>query len=196
MEKPAVTDHRVHELVRRRWSPRSFLDKPVEPEKLHSLFEAARWAPSCFNEQPWRFLVARREDPDPFQRMLDCLTPGNQAWAAGAGALILSVAARTFARNGKPNLHAFHDVGLATAQLVLQATAEGLGVHQMAGFDRERARGTWQIPDGFDPVAVIAVGYRGEPDRLPSELREREVAPRVRRPQREFVFSGGWDQPA
>lgn len=196
MEKPAATEYPVHELIGKRWSPRSFLDRAVEPGKLRILFEAARWAPSCFNEQPWRFLVARREDPDQFQRLLGCLTPGNQVWAASAGALVLSVAAGTFGRNGQPNRHAFHDVGLATAQLVLQATAEGLSVHQMGGFDRDRARQVFEIPKDFDPVAAIAIGYRGEPDRLSDELKEREVAPRVRRPQEEFVFSERWGQRA
>ena len=196
MEKPAITDHPVHELFARRWSPRSFLDRPVESEKLRSALEAARWAASCFNEQPWCFIVARRDSGDEFRPMLECLMPGNQAWAATAGVLILSVARNTFTRNDQPNRHAFHDVGLATAQLVLQATDDGLSVHQMAGFDRDRARESYGIPEGFDPVAVIALGYRGEPDALSEELKARELAPRARRTQQEFVFSGAWGNPA
>lgn len=194
MEKPARPDYPIHELMVRRWSPRAFLPKSVEPEKLRSLLEAARWAPSCFNEQPWRFLVATREDPQRFGQMAACLTPRNQTWAGAAGALILSVASGQFAHNGHANRHAFHDVGLATAQLVLEATALGLSTHAMAGFDRERARATWRIPESFEPVAVLAVGYRGEAEQLPEELAERERAPRSRRPQGEFVFSGGWEQ--
>lgn len=196
MDKPASPDHPIHELLQRRWSPRSFIARPVEQEKLDSLFEAARWAPSSFNEQPWRFVLARREDADAFGKMMECLTPGNQAWAGEAGALILSVAASTFARNAAPNRHALHDVGLATAHIIFEATARGLSVHAMAGFDRDRARELWSIPDGFDPVAVLAVGYRGEPGQLPETLREREVAPRVRRPRQEFVFGDGWGRPA
>jgi nitroreductase len=193
MEKPAVPDYPIHDLMVRRWSPRAFLPSSVEPEKLRSLFEAARWAPSCFNEQPWRFLVSRREDTGRFREMIGCLTPGNQAWAGAAGALILSVASGQFAHNGRANRHAFHDVGLATAQLVLQATALGLGIHQMAGFDRDRARGIWKIPEPFDPVAMVAVGYPGEPEQLSGELAQRERAPRTRRSQSGFVFGGGWE---
>lgn len=196
MEKPAPADYPIHDLMVRRWSPRAFLPGSVEPEKLRSLFEAARWAPSCFNEQPWRFLLAVRGDADRFGQMLGCLTPGNQVWAGTAGALILSVASGQFARNGHANRHAFHDVGLATAQLVLQATSLSLSIHQMAGFDRDRAREIWKIPESFDPVAVLAVGYRGEPEQLSGELEERERAPRLRRPQAEFVFrewDSAWD---
>jgi nitroreductase len=194
MQKPAITDFEVHPLIRSRWSPRSFLDRPIPAETLDRLMEAARWAPSCFNEQPWRYIVTRRDIVAPFQGMLDCLTPGNREWAGAAGALVLSVASMSFSRNGGPNRHAFHDVGLATGSLVFQATEEGLSVHQMAGFDRDRARDTFGIPDLFEPVAVIALGYRGEPDQLPDELRQRELAPRVRRPRSEFVFSGRWEE--
>ena len=103
MENPAALDHPVHSLIERRWSPRAFADKPVDPAHLESLLEAARWAPSSFNEQPWRFIVATREDPENFQRLLDCLAPGNQEWAGKAAVLMLSVASLSFARNGKPN---------------------------------------------------------------------------------------------
>ncbi len=168
---------------------------PVPEEALRSLFEAARWAPSCFNEQPWRFLVARRTDPEAHEKLLSCLSEGNQRWAKQAPVLALSVARTTFTRNGKPNRHAFHDVGLAVAQLTLQATTTGLVVHQMAGFDPERARRLHAIPEGFEPVAVLAIGYPGEPDDLPEDLRERERAARSRRPQREFVFTGSWGAP-
>ncbi len=119
MENLAALDHPVHSLIERRWSPYAFADKPVDPADLHSLLEAARWAPSSFNEQPWRFIVATRDDPEIFQRLLDCLAPANQEWAGKVPVLMLSVAALRFAKNGKPNRHALHDVGLASAMLAL-----------------------------------------------------------------------------
>jgi len=194
MEKPAQTGFPIHELLRRRWSPRAFSDRPVEPQKLRSLLEAARWAPSSYNEQPWAYLVATREDPEEHARMLSVLVEGNMAWAQRAPVLMLSLARLHFERNGKPNRHAFHDVGLATAQLVTQATALGLVVHQMAGFHAEKARELFGIPEDWEPVAAIALGYPGEPESLPESLRQREFAPRTRKPLEQFIFTGRWGQ--
>ena len=191
MKKSADPQYPIIPLIEKRWSPRSFLDRAVEPEKLRSCLEAARWAASCFNEQPWRYIVAVSGDEPGFKRLADCLVPGN-SWARQAGVLIISVASMKFANNGNPNRHAFHDVGLATAHLVLQATELGLSVHQMAGFDRQKAREACSIPEDFDPVAFLAMGYAGEPDRLSDELKKRELAPRVRRSQTDFVFNGTW----
>lgn len=196
MKKPAPVGPRVHELLRERWSPRAFADRGVDPEDLRALLEAAQWAPSCFNEQPWAFVVARREDGEEFERLLGCLVPGNQAWARSAAVLMLSVAKLRFERNGKPNRHAGHDVGLAVAQLTAQATALGLGVHQMAGFDADAARSTYSIPEGWEPMAAIAVGHPGDPDALPDGLRERELGPRSRKPLSDFVFAGEWGKSA
>ena len=195
MEKPASTEHDVHDLIRRRWSPRAFSSQSVGDAELGSLLEAARWAASCMNEQPWRFIVARRENQVEFDRLLSCLNEGNQRWAQGAAVLILSVARQTFARNGKPNRHALHDVGLATAQLSLQATALGLAVHPMAGFSAAKARDLYAIPEEFEPVAALAVGYPGLPEDLPDDLRARELAERSRHPQTEFAFAGTWGEP-
>lgn len=192
MQKPAISDHPVHELIRERWSPRAFADQTVEPAELASLFEAARWAASCFNEQPWAFVVTRREDAPVFARLLGCLVPANQAWAKDAAALTLSVAKLDFAHDGKPNRHAFHDVGQAAAQLAIEATARGLRVHQMAGFDVEKARTELAIPAGWEPVAAIAIGYPADPETLPADVRERESSPRKRKAVRDFVFSGTW----
>ncbi len=194
MEKPAQTGFPIHDLLRRRWSPRAFSDRPVEPQKLRSLLEAARWAPSSYNEQPWAYLVATREDPEEHARMLSVLVEGNMAWAQRAPVLMLSLARLHFERNGKPNRHAFHDVGLATAQLVTQATALGLVVHQMAGFHAEKARELFGIPEDWEPVAAIALGYPGEPESLPESLRQREFAPRTRKPLEQFIFTGRWGQ--
>ncbi len=194
MEKPANSDHPIHDLLRRRWSPRAYDERGIEPEKIRSLFEAARWAPSSNNEQPWRFLVATRDQSSDYERLLACLLEGNRKWAYRAPVLILTVAALNFEDDGKPNRHALHDTGLATENLVLQATASGLVAHQMAGFDVEKARTACAIPPGFEPVAVIAVGYPGDPTVLPDYLRERELKSRERMPAREFVFSSRWGQ--
>jgi nitroreductase len=192
MEKPADTQHHVHELIRRRWSPVAFADRPVENEKLLSVFEAARWAPSCFNEQPWVYLIATIEDEQEFARLLSCLVPANQAWAKTAPVLMLSVAKLHFDRGGKENRHALHDVGLASENLVIQAMTLGLMVHQMAGFDLEKARELYKIPETHVPVAAIALGYPGDAEALSEELQQREKAPRSRRSIGSFVFTGEW----
>jgi nitroreductase len=196
MEKLAKTEFPIHDLLRRRWSPRAFSDRPVEPEKLRSLLEAARWAPSSYNEQPWAYLVATQDDPGEYARLLSVLVEGNMAWARRAPVLMLSLAKLNFERNSKPNRHAFHDVGLATANLVTQATAMGLVVHQMAGFSVEKARELFSVPAGWEPVAAIALGYPGEADSLPESRRDRELAPRSRKPLEEFIFTGRWGQSA
>lgn len=194
MEKLAETKHPIHDLLRRRWSPRAFSDRAVEPEKLRSLLEAARWAPSSYNEQPWSFIAATKENSAEYERLLSCLVEGNQQWGKTAPVLMLSVAKLCFERNGKPNRHAFHDVGLAAENLVIQAMALGLFVHQMAGFHVEKARELFRIPEGYEPVAAIAVGYAGDPETLPEPLRERELAPSTRKPLEQFVFTGHWGQ--
>lgn len=175
----------IHELLQKRFSPRDFDDRFVPKEILRTLIEAARWAPSSFNEQPWRFIVATQDDPDEFDKLLECLVPGNQEWAKTAPVLMLSAAKLTFTKNDKSNRHAYHDVGLAVSQLIVQATALGLYVHQMAGFDVDKARETYAIPEGFDPVAAIAIGYSSEEPK----------ASRSRRPQDETAFSGKWGEP-
>ena len=196
MRKLAETRYPIHELLRERWSPRAFADRMVEPEKLRSLLEAARWAPSSFNEQPWSFIVATKQHPGEYERLLSCLVEGNIRWAQHAPVLMLSVARLAFERNQKPNRHAFHDVGLAVENMVIQATALGLAVHQMAGFHVDKARELFSIPDGHEPVAALVLGFPGDPAGLPEDLRERERAPRTRKPLESFVFSGQWGQPS
>lgn len=196
MEKPAPNDHPIEEIIRRRWSPRAFSDRPVEREKLLSLFEAARWAPSSFNEQPWSFIVTTKDKPDEYARMLSCLVEKNQQWAQLAPVLMVSVAKLNFEKNGKPNRHAFHDVGLAMGTMLVQATALGLFVHQMAGFSVDKVREAFGVPEGFEPVAAVAIGYAADPEVLPEAFREQEVGPRRRKPISEFVFEGGWGKNA
>ena len=196
MSQRAVTDHTIHELLAERWSPIAYEPRELPEEFLGSLFEAARWAPSCYNDQPWHFLIARRQQTEQFERMLDCLVEGNRVWARNASVLAITVVRTSFQRNRKPNSFAAHDLGLAVGNLLVQATELGLIVHQMGGFDVEQARSTYGIPDGFEPMTAIAIGYRGDPSTLTDEQRQREEAPRERKPLASFVFAERWDSPA
>jgi len=181
------------EPILHRWSPRAYEDRPVPAEDLKKGFEAARWAASSSNEQPWRFLVGRNGDAT-FGKILDTLVPGNQVWAKHAPVLILAAARKHFAQNGKINRHAWHDTGAAMANHAVQVTALGLHAHSMAGFDHDKAQTLFQIPDDYETIAVTAVGYFGDPDSLPEELRKREETPRERKDLKEIVFSE-WDKP-
>jgi nitroreductase len=192
-ERPAPTDHEILELLARRWSTRAFTSQSIDPEILRRLFEAARWAPSSGNGQPWSFLVARKEDAAEFERLASVLNPGN-AWAKSAAVLGISVAALDRAP-GKPNGHAWHDVGLACENIALQSTALGLSMHMMGGFSTEKAREVFEIPERWAPVAAFAIGYPADPATLSEELRAKELTPRQRKPTREFVFSGKWGTP-
>ena len=194
MEKPPQTEHAVHPLIEKRWSPRAFSEKAIDAGTLRSLMEAARWAPSSYNEQPWSFIVASKDDPAEYDRLLSCLVPANQRWARQAPVLMLSVAKSTFDRKGSPHRHAYHDVGLSVANLIIQAISMDIYAHQMGGLDRGRARETYNIPEGYEPVAAIALGYPGDPGSLPDDLREIELAPRERKPIDTFVYSGRWGE--
>jgi len=192
VEKPADAQYQIHDLIKRRWSPRAFSDRPVEPGTLRSLLEAARWAPSSNNEQPWNFIVATKDNQAEFSRLLSCLVEGNSLWAQHVPVLMVSVARMSFEDDGKPNRHAFHDVGQAVANLIVQATALGLMAHQMAGFHPDKVRELYGVPKEFEPVAAMALGYPGDPQSLPERLRTRELAPRERKPLTGFVFTGRW----
>ena len=196
MKKPAPSDFPVHELIRERWSPRAFADKPVPQDVLRSIFEAARWAPSSFNEQPWAFIVATKDDKENFEKMLSVLVDFNVQWAKSAPILALAVAKLAFANNNAPNRNAQYDTGAATALLSVEATARGLAVHQMAGFDAEKARQAFGIPKGWEPIAALAIGYSGDPASLPAPLKDREMAPRTRKPIAEFVMADQWGHTA
>ncbi len=193
MDKPVESLFPLTDLIRERWSPLAFTDKRIPTEILGSLFEAARWAPSSYNEQPWVFLVATQDQPDEFQRMASCLVEANRVWAQRAYCLAISCARLEFARNSKPNRHAYHDVGLATQNLILQAQSQGLACHPMAGFDPLAARELFQIPATCDPVAAIAIGYQAEDlAALDDGLRQRELSPRGRKSLTEMVFTSTW----
>lgn len=198
LKKPAETSVPIHDIISNRWSPRSFDSRPIEAEKLRALFEAARWAASSFNAQPWYYIVATKDDPANHKKVLDCFVEFNQGWAKNAPALAISVAQLNFAMpdNKAPNRHAFHDVGQASANLALQANALGLEVHQMAGIIPDKAREIFAIPAGYEAVAGIAIGYPGDPATLPEGLRQRELDKRSRKALDSFVFTGKWGQKA
>jgi len=187
--KPAPADHPILSPITERWSPYAFSDQAIEDEKIRTLFEAARWAPSSFNEQPWRYVYATKDDGAARERMESLLSPGN-SWAKNASLLIVSFYKKTFTYNSKPNVHGLHDLGCASGYLVLQLPSLGLIGHQMAGFDATRAQKELGVPDDFAPGSMIAVGYPAAPQTLPEELRKREEAPRTRNIQEEFVFRG------
>jgi nitroreductase len=189
-------EYPIHPLIAGRRSILAFASTPVDSEVLARLMEAARWAPSSMNEQPWSFIVATKENKSEFDRLLGCLVEFNVQWAQHAPVLLLSVAKLTFESSGELNRHALHDVGQATAALTVQATVCGLVVHQMAGFDVGKARREFSIPQDHEPVVVAAIGYPGSPGSLPEKLRKRDASPRKRKPLTNFVFEGGWGHSA
>ncbi|MFZ0745850.1 MAG: nitroreductase family protein [Terracidiphilus sp.] len=193
--KRASTMEGVLSIIQQRWSPRAFADREVNPADLARVFEAARWAPSSNNEQPWSYLVGMRNSPA-HNKIASALVSFNQAWAPKAPVLILGVARTRFAKNGNANAYALYDLGAATAFLILQATAMGLATHQMAGFDHDAARAALEIPEEYALGSVMALGYQGEPAFLSNEkLIATETAPRSRKPLSEFVLSA-WGEPA
>ena len=196
MPNVALPDHPIHELITARWSPYGFDERSVPRQILQSLFEAARWAPSSYNEQPWRYIVATRDDRDSHAKLLSCLVEGNQVWAKHAPVLMLGLVQLFHTRNNQPNPAARHDLGVASAHLTMEATSRGLVVHQMIGILPDKARELFGIPDGYEAVTALAVGYEAERRDLPRKLQERDRAPRRRRPIAEFVFGGEWGTPA
>ncbi|MCC6240070.1 MAG: nitroreductase family protein [Phycisphaerales bacterium] len=182
--------------IRSRWSPYEFSNRPVEAWKIKTILDAARWSANSFNEQPWRYLLATRDQPQELAKLLSCLVESNQTWAKHLPVLMISLAKKTFSRNGKPNRVAVHDVGAAAAQMTMQAEALGLHIHQMAGIEISKIRQLYQVPDDFDPVAAIAVGYPGENPDLHEDYRKKNHAPRHRKPFDEFVFTGSFGKPS
>jgi len=195
VEKAADTDYDIHELLQQRWSPRAFSDKPVDRELIRQLFDAARWAPSSYNEQPWRFIVATKDRPEEFERLSKVLNDHNRKWATGAPMLVLTVKKDHFEDDGRPNKVAKHDLGQAVSYLTFEATRHDLFVHQMAGILPRKARELYNIPEGFTPLTMIAVGYIGDMEQLPEDFREKEKAKRTRCSVDEIAFRGSWDDP-
>lgn len=193
-EKPAPAAHPIHELIRRRWSPRAFAGRAVEKGQAARLFEAARWAASCANEQPWAFVVTGR-GTEGWEKLAATLAKGN-AWAKAAPLLVLGLARTTFAGLGTPNKFAMYDLGQAVGGLLAEATALGLSVHQMAGFDADQARAALGIPESHEIAAVLAIGYAADAETLPEALQERELAPRKRHAIESFVHEGEFGKAA
>jgi nitroreductase len=229
MNKPAITNLEIHPIIKKRWSPRSFqTDKPVEPEKLQRIFEAARWAPSSFNEQPWRFIVGTRNDStkagdskadvgksdgstadagnsdgsmggagrsdETWEKLFGTLAEFNQKWAHLAPVLVLTMGKKTYAKTGKPNKVHKYDLGASAAYMTFQAYSEGLVMHQMGGFDKQKAIAAFDIPEDYEPVSTIAIGYQDVPEKLIPEMEESERAKRTRHEIDQFVFSGRFGQ--
>lgn len=184
-------DTPVNALIEKRWSGRAFSDRAVEKEKVRTLFEAVRWAPSCMNEQPWRFILTHKGEPG-YERLFATLKPGNQSWAGEAPILILTVVKTVFSQTGTPNTYALYDLGLAMGHFGLQATELGLNLHQMAGFDRNLTKELFHLPENYEPATIIALGYLGDPETLPEKYQKSEQAPQIRKKVEEFVFQEAW----
>jgi nitroreductase len=193
MIKKANTDHPIHELITNRWSPYKFADRLVSKENLLSLFEAARWAPSSYNEQPWRFIMALKDQSQEFEKLLSCLVPANQEWAKHASALVLGVTHLVFDKNGKENKAAIHDLGAAVSHLSFEATSRGISVHQIIGIEPESAKQAYNIPNDYGVLTAFAIGYSDLSENTSDELSGRDQTPRARRKISEFVFTEKWD---
>ena len=192
LEKQAASAFPLHEIVGGRWSPRHFSSQPVPKEKIGAMLEAARWAASSRNQQPWRFIVVTADQPELHARFVGTLMEGNQKWAQEAPVLILGIAKRNWDHNDQPNNYAWYDLGHAVSALALQGIAEGVYIHQMGGFSKDAARAAFAIPEAYEAVVAIAAGFPGALDTLPEEIRQRELSPRSRKPLSELVHGGEW----
>ena len=193
-DRPAPTNIAIHDLLKRRWSPRAFdPNRPVTREQLKVLLEAGRWAPSCNGDEPWRYLIwDKGRDPQGWQKAYDCLNENNKKWVKNVPLLMLSCAGSAFEATGKPNRWTQHDTGAASVSMALQAGAMGLVIHQMGGWDADKARAAFAIPPEYTPMAMIAVGYQASPEILDDETKAKEMRPRGRKPVAERFYEGGW----
>ena len=192
MEKLAPLNYPIHSILEKRWSPIAFSNQTISDEDLQQLFEAARWAPSCFNEQPWNFVFAIKKNIEDYENILNCLSEKNQIWAKTAPILMITVAKMEFDHNGKPNRWSWYDVGRAMSYLTFQAMSMGIYCHQMAGFSKSSTKESLNIPEGFEPVSAVALGYIDDQIILPEDLQIRNNAPRFRKKQDEFAFNGNF----
>ncbi len=194
----AITSVPINDLSMKRWSPRAFdVQRGVTPAQTTALIEAARWAPSCFGAEPWRFLVwSRATDAAGWQQAFDCLSDNNRKWAGKVPLLFLACAGATFEHNGQPNRWSHYDTGMAALALSLEAVAQGLVAHQMGGFDIAKARAAFGVPDDFMLMAMIAVGYQAAPETIEDEeTRQKELKARARKPVAERFYGGRWGKP-
>ena len=195
--KKADTLVPINDLIASRWSGRAYdAERTVGDEQIIALLEAARWAPSCFGDQPWRYIICNKSaDLPAWERAFSCLVEGNQSWAKDAPVLILSVADGIMSRTGKPNRWAQHDTGAASMNICIQAAEFDLMVHQMGGFDADKARQLFSIPEQCTPMAMMTIGYQLPREKIPADSKEREIAPRSRNPHARHFFSGSWNKP-
>jgi len=193
-DRKAQTRVPINELLAKRWSPRAYdVNRTVSREQLAALLEAARWAPSCNGDEPWRYLIFdRKRDPEGWQKAFDCLSENNRKWVKNVPVLLLSCGGSIFEHSGKPNRYGQHDTGAASVCLALQGASMGLAVHQMGGYDAQKARAAFNIPEEYTPMAMIAVGYQASPDVLDEETKAKELKPRSRKPLETHFFEGGW----
>ena len=193
-DRKAQTHVPINELLAERWSPRAYdVSRPISREQLAALLEAARWAPSCNGDEPWRYLIFdRNRDPEGWQKAFDCLSENNRKWVKNVPVLLLSCGGSILEHSGKPNRYGQHDTGAASVCLALQGAAMGLAVHQMGGYDAQKARAAFNIPEEYTPMAMIAVGYQASPDVLDEETKAKELKPRSRKPLETHFFEGGW----
>ena len=188
MIKEAKTKHPVLDLIKNRWSARAFSNKSIDDPTLFTLFEAAGWAASANNEQPWRYIYAKREDKEAFDKIVSCLMPGNQPWAKNAAVLVVCLVKTTMGAENKPNLAAAHDAGLSNATLLLQAISHNIYGHMMGGYDKAKTKELFNIPEGYETVLILALGYLDSPETLQEPFKTRELTPRTRKELGEFVF--------
>ena len=198
-DRRAVTSVPINELAARRWSTRAFdASRGVSPSQVAALIEAARWAPSCYGAEPWRFMMwDRAKDPAGWQQVYDCLSDNNRKWCKNVPLFFLACAASSFEHNGKPNRWAQYDTGMAALALSLEAVAQGLAAHQMGGFDIPKLRAAAGVPDDFMPMALIAVGHPAAPEVIDDgEILQKELKARGRKPVAERFYGGSWGRPA
>ena len=196
MNKPAPTSLKLLKEIKNRWSPRAFSDRSVEPEKLERIFEAARWSASCFNEQPWRFLIGIKDQDDAWEKIFGVLAEGNQVWCQSVPVLVMLITKKSFSHNNRPNKWANYDLGQTAAYISTQAMTEGLFVHQMAGFDLDLAQKSFSIPDDFEIKTIMTIGYYGDAVVLPENIQKSESGKRSRKPLDTIVFSSEWNKAA
>jgi nitroreductase len=197
LKNPAITRVPINGIIANRWSGRAYdPDKKVSQEQIIAMLEAARWAPSCYGDQPWRFIVWNRDtNPEGWQKAFDCLAPANQAWVKNTPVLFLVTAGSLFNHNGKENRWGQYDTGAAAENLCLQAASMGLMAHQMGGFDVDKARAAFTVPNEYALMSMLCVGYQADVSKLEGEAKERETAPRSRRALNELFYSGTWGEP-
>ena len=194
--KKATNKYPILDVLKNRWSPRAFdAERPVSQEDLQSILEAARWAMSSYNEQPWRYLIATKDNTEDYEKLLGCLVEFNQLWATTAPVIMLGCVKKYFQDDmEKKNKHAYHDLGAASAMLTIEATSRGIYVHQMAGIDYDKAQEAYDLPEGYEVVTALALGYQGDIDQLPEDLQKGETAERSRKSHDELFFGGAWDK--